>query len=234
MAHLSMILGFVLFVAASPNPGVYDDFQKPTAAVRTSWQLDSNTNTVRITLKNDRKIALEAWQLTVAYVAPSDPNGRVSMTEDTYLALALPFRRTDTGPIEGGNSRELRMAVASSAEIKSVILDAALFGDMQFEGKGELVAEILRARENTAAELSNWIPVLQEVERSGDVMGKQLLQSKLPQANTPGRPASISDVAATVQQLLQPTNLSIAAVIEMRSVFEKQRELALRHRAQKR
>jgi hypothetical protein len=123
--------------------------------------------------------------------------------------------------------------IASSASVEVV---TALFTDLSSEGSSEQTKSVFAQRERDAETLKVWIDAFESVNNKPESEGKADLQALLASEE---RRADPSDASATsVRELIKSLMSSSGGsrgfterVKAQKEIYERQRQLALRHKA---
>jgi len=210
-----------------PGPIAYQRARSTVTRAVVSARLDESQGEVVAALKNTGAVPLEAWRLTFAYATRASASSSFSTTSDTFMALAVPVRPPGAGPLEPGETRELRVPVPAIRVLKSAVVDGALFGDLSFEGDPAVREEILGAREAQAVPLAKWIAVLTDAGGKDAEQARQTIRRALADGSGGGADDRTRNAVANLLSSPDPAAASRA----LGTVFERARELALRHRA---
>jgi hypothetical protein len=198
-----------------------------TAEIRPSGDLE-------VTIQNNRAVAIEAWSVQVTWRGSSARDSTDEMTTDTYPTLIFPA--VGDGPIAPGERRVIDLGPHPRAVIKSTGLLLALYADLSYEGQPVTRDEVLRQRERDAVDLGGWLSVLSEARtKPAEEMSPILKKALEARTATPGTPPtalgrSLDESVARVLRATSGTPSALpAGVAQLMSVFERLRELALRH-----
>jgi hypothetical protein len=193
-----------------------------------------------VTIQNNRAVPIEAWSFEVTCRTLSKRDTTDEVTTDAYRTLVLPVSVPD-GPIAPQEKRAINLGPHRGVVVKGTRLLLALYSDLSYEGQPSRRDVVLRQWERDAADLERWLVVFTEARAKPPEEMKQHLRQALDlrRANPTVAPASTVDngLDAAVERILTVADKSPAllpaAIDQAKVIFERQRELALRHRARR-
>jgi len=233
MKH-SVGLAIALFVTHTALGGSTDQMSIVPRVTRAAAivQLVPGEPRVTVVVSNRSQVPLEAWSVQLTYDLGGGPQS-VDFATDASLSAALEPQE-GRGPIPPGRDRRKVVPLDGVAVSAQVVLQYVVFSDLSTEGPTHQTAEIFQVRDQQAAALKGWLDAFAAADNKPVAAAKGLLRAaeNATRAKLKERPdIPTGGFLQSVSRLLDaPDAEFVQQLAGIRSVFERQYQIAIRHR----